>query len=430
MSIFGQNALLNQYSPTYKIKDLFNGQILMYDSRIKAFINVDPEIAQSSIQRLGQLTDVSPTVDNPLSVQNGQALVYNNFTMLWTNQFIDYNTLLNKPTSGDHFFIGLNDTAKPAISNGYVLWDDAGTTLIYSTTIPASSITGLAMVATTGNYNDLVNKPDSSAYSFIGLSDTEKPSVPLSILTWDSTGTEVVYSDTIPSTQITGLAPVATAGTFGSLTNVSPTADTLNNSTDGGKSVAWTGSEWTPVNPNMRVVANLSARNALSPTLGNQSFVINSDDGQGNYINQWSLWIYTITGSSNGWTLLQRQESGTAESATIEVTFGPTDTSPIIIGSLPTGGRITLITVEVTWPFDAQSQVSIGYQVDNPSMPPAVLAGLMASSEIDLTVAGTYSTESDILFGIDTLPGDVEIFATFVPNGATVGRAQIIVSYV
>lgn len=430
MSIFGQNALLNQYTPTYLIRQLTDRQILMYDSTKHAFINVDPEIVVSEIVRLGQLINVAGSVDNSASVQNGMALVWNSFTQLWQNQFVDYTTLLNKPTSVDFSFIGLSDTAKPSLQSGYVLWNSAGDQLVYSTTIPASSITGLASVATTGNFNDLTNKPTSGSYSFIGLADTAKPALPNTILKWDNTGSNVIYVSSIPVTQITGLAPVATAGTFGSLTNVSPSADTLNNTTDGGKSVAWTGSSWSPVNPAMRVVANLSARDALSPSLGNQSFVINSDDGMGDYQNQWSLWIYTISGTSNGWTLLSRQETGTAESATIEVTFGPTDTSPIIIGTLPTGGRITLITVEVTTPFNGAPALTLGYEVDNPSNPAPVPAGLMASFEIDLTVSGTYSTESDILFGVDTLPGDVEIFATFTPGGATVGSAQIIVSYV
>ena len=124
--IVGQNALLNQYMPTFLIRDLVNGQILIYDSTRRCFINVDPVVATSSIQKLGQLINVDDSVDSPI-VPDGQALVYNSFTQLWTNEFIDYNTLLNKPTSSAFSFIGLSDTAKPAVPNGYVLWDNAGT---------------------------------------------------------------------------------------------------------------------------------------------------------------------------------------------------------------------------------------------------------------------------------------------------------------
>jgi hypothetical protein len=163
MAIIGQNALLNQYVPTFYIKDLVDGQMLKYDSTRRAFVNVTASSGSGGgATRLGELEDVSGTVDNPLSLQNGQALVYNSFTSLWQNQFIDYNTLLNRPaipTNGSFSFIGLSDTATPSLPDGYVKWNSAGTQLVYSTTIPADSITGLAAVATTGDYESLINKP-------------------------------------------------------------------------------------------------------------------------------------------------------------------------------------------------------------------------------------------------------------------------------
>jgi hypothetical protein len=162
--IVGQNALLNQYVPTFYIKNLVDGQGLLYDSVRKAFVNANISGGSGGVNRLGELLDVSDNVDNPLLLQNGQGLVYNSFTSLWENTFIDYNTLLNKPvipTNSSFSFVGLSDTATPSLPNGYVKWNNAGTQLIYSTTIPASSITGLATVATTGDYNDLINKPPS-----------------------------------------------------------------------------------------------------------------------------------------------------------------------------------------------------------------------------------------------------------------------------
>jgi hypothetical protein len=58
------------------------------------------------------------------------------------------------------------------------------------------------------------------------------------------------------------------------------------------------------------------------------------------------------------------------------------------------------------------------------------ILAIKTSVAIDLTVAGTYTTSTDILFGTDTVQGDVEITASFVASGATVGEAQIIVSYI
>lgn len=159
MAIVGQNALLNQYTPTFFIKNLTDGQILIYDKIRKAFVNADAGIGTGGATRLGELLDVSPSVDNPLSLHDGQALTYNSFTSQWENSFIDYNTLLNKPTNSSFSFAGLSDTAKPSLPDSYVKWNSTGDQLIYSTTIPVASITGLATVATTGDYNDLVNKP-------------------------------------------------------------------------------------------------------------------------------------------------------------------------------------------------------------------------------------------------------------------------------
>ncbi len=100
------------------------------------------------------------------------------------------------------------------------------------------------------------------------------------------------------------------------------------------------------------------------------------------------------------------------------------------LGSISTGRRVTLITVEVTTPFNGPATLAIGYTVNNPSTPPPVPSGLMTTGLIDLTVAGTYTTQTDILFGIDTLQGDVEITSAFVNAGSSTGSAQIIVSYV
>ena len=114
---------------------------------------------------------------------NGHALVYNAQRNLWVNSFIDYNTLVNVPTNSNKF-AGLSDVTSPTVPNGYVQWNSAGTALVYSTTIPVASVNGLKNVAT--------------------------------------------------------------VGTMGSLVNVSPAGDSLNSTTDVGKVLTWNGTQWTP----------------------------------------------------------------------------------------------------------------------------------------------------------------------------------------
>lgn len=130
MSIIGQNALLNQYVPTIFIKDLLDGQILRYDAARRAFVNTNGGGSGPGANKLGELLNVSPTVDSPsLSLTNGQALVYNSFTSLWENAFIDYNTLLNKPTIGTGSVTsvnvsggttGLTTTGGPVTTSGVI----------------------------------------------------------------------------------------------------------------------------------------------------------------------------------------------------------------------------------------------------------------------------------------------------------------------
>ena len=203
--IVGQNSLLNQYVPTFYIKNLADGQGLLYDAVRKAFVNADISGGGSgSINKLGELLNVSPTVDSPNpSLHNGQALTYNAFTSLWENTYVDYNTLLNKPTSSSFSFAGLSDTAKPSLPDGYVKWNSTGTQLVYSTTIPAASITGLATVATTGNYNDLINKPST-------LGTVTSVNVTGGTTGLTTTGGPVTSSGTIT---LTGTLSIANGGT-------------------------------------------------------------------------------------------------------------------------------------------------------------------------------------------------------------------------
>ncbi len=166
--------------------------------------------------------------------------------------------------------------------------------------------------------------------------------------------------------------------------------------------------------------------NALSPLIGDQAYVIDSADSNGNNVGEWSLWLY----DGSIWVETSNQDSSTTDAKSVEYTVTTTSPVSINIGHISTGRRVSLITIEVTTPFDAAATLAIGYQVDNPVPPPPEPQGLMAPGLSDLTVADTYTTSSDILFGTDTAQGDITITADFVLNGATTGMAKIIVSYV
>jgi len=177
----------------------------------------------------------------------------------------------------------------------------------------------------------------------------------------------------------------------------------------------------------LTVVTNLTQLHAMNPLIGDQTYVIDSVDTQGNNSDEWSLWLFNGT----IWIETSNQDSSTTDAKSLEYTLTTTSLPSINIGSISTGRRVSLITVEVITPFNGAATLSIGYHVNNLTTPqPPVPAGLMTNGLIDLTVAGTYTTSTDILFGIDTVSGDVTITSAFVSGGSSLGEAQIIVSYV
>ena len=216
--IVGQNSLLNQYVPTFYIKNVQDGQGLRYDATRKAYVNVDGA-GGTGATKLGELLNVSPTVDSPNpTLANGQSLTYNALTSLWENSFVDYNTLLNAPvipTNSSFSFSSLSDTAKPSLPGGYVLWNSTGTQLVYSTTIPAASISGLATVAHTGDYNDLINKPSTlgtvttvsvvPANGVSGIVSNPNTTPAITLTLGNITPTSVVSSGTIYGSNISGV---------------------------------------------------------------------------------------------------------------------------------------------------------------------------------------------------------------------------------
>lgn len=174
------------------------------------------------------------------------------------------------------------------------------------------------------------------------------------------------------------------------------------------------------------VVTNLTQLNALSPLVGDQAYVIDSDDGNGNNVGEWSMWLY----DGAIWVETANQDSATTDAKSIEYLVEFDSGNEIEVGKISTGRRVTLITVEVLTPFNASATLSVGYQINNPTTPAPVPEGLMSAGLIDLTVAGTYTTTTDVLFGTDTEQGDVSVLAYFDADSATSGSAQIIVSYV
>jgi len=184
-------------------------------------------------------------------------------------------------------------------------------------------------------------------------------------------------------------------------------------------------------NTTTSVVADIAARDALYSLIGDQAHVINSDDENGNYVNQWSLWLWTGT----EWTLLSRQSSANIDSKTASYSVTSSTASTFNITQLTTGRRVVSIAVNVTTAFDGTPLLQLGYKIDSANSSVASLNGLMTVDMNNLNELGTYVTDTAVKFGIGgstgvNIDGDVTLTGSFSSGLSTVGEAIIIITYV
>ena len=159
------------------------------------------------------------------------------------------------------------------------------------------------------------------------------------------------------------------------------------------------------------VVANIAARNALSPTVGDMVYVIDAGN------TEYAFYVY----SGGAWKLLADEDSANTDANTIDATITQAGGSgTTAIGTVSDGSRINLISVEVTQAFDDALNVTltIGDASDNDR--------LVTNDEIDLGTVGTYTIQPAYQYSTGS---DATINAYFNVASATTGSAKILVSY-
>ena len=157
------------------------------------------------------------------------------------------------------------------------------------------------------------------------------------------------------------------------------------------------------------VVNDIAARNALSPSVGDMVYVIDSGNGE------YAFYVY----SGGSWRLLADEDSANTDANTISATITQAGGSgTTAIGTVSDGSRITLISVEVTVAFNDSPTLTIGDASDNDR--------LVTNDEIDLGSVGTYAIQPAYQYSTGS---DVTINAYFNVASATQGSAKILVSY-
>ena len=158
------------------------------------------------------------------------------------------------------------------------------------------------------------------------------------------------------------------------------------------------------------VVNDIAARNALSATVGDMVFVI--DTGNGEY----GFYVY----SGGAWKLLADEDSANTDANTLSATVtqgGGSGTTAV--GTVSNTSRITLVSIEVTQAFDhASATLTVGDSGDPDR--------LVTDNDIDLTSTGTYAVQPAYQY---TTGADVTINAYLNIGSATTGTAKVLVSY-
>ena len=153
------------------------------------------------------------------------------------------------------------------------------------------------------------------------------------------------------------------------------------------------------------VYPDLTSRPATG-NVGDQAMVLDQGNGE------WALYIW----DGSNWTEISNKDSAATDANSLQLILTPLSAVEVI-GTISSNSRVSLITVEVTTPFDGSPSLTIGDDVDTDR--------LMSDSLHDLSSNGVYSASNDFLY----TGGDTDIKAYFSSNGATVGEALITISY-
>lgn len=90
---------------------------------------------------------------------DGKTLRYNSGSGQWVDSKLNYSDILGTPVNNTYSFVGLSDTNNTVVGNGFLRWNAGSSQINYQATIATTDITGLATVATTGLYSSLIGSP-------------------------------------------------------------------------------------------------------------------------------------------------------------------------------------------------------------------------------------------------------------------------------
>lgn len=184
---------------------------------------------------------------------------------------------------------------------------------------------------------------------------------------------------------------------------------------------------------NTYIVNNITEKLALTPSEGDQIFV------RSGYSAEWELYLYDSGISGGPWILVATHDSARSDANTMEyplLTFDSTDgtdpvSTPITIGNVSDGTRITVVSVEIITPFTGPATTvdDIVFDIGDDD----VNARLMDAALIDFSDdTSKYVATVDYVYDGTEVAGtaDTDIKAYFDFTGTTAGEVRITISHV
>lgn len=169
-----------------------------------------------------------------------------------------------------------------------------------------------------------------------------------------------------------------------------------------------------------KVVADISARDALTAEPGDQAYVLNKGDGE------WGIYIY----SGAGWTMISNADSATTDAKTLTTSF----TMPVggfgtattqVLGNISPGRRILNVAVEVTNAFTGGTGAIPNIQVGTLADPDAYVP----ATSNDLSDGSTFEYSPNYLYPSSNTQ-DLEVRARCTHENSSSGSVTVKLTYV
>ena len=418
-----------------------DGDLTTTDTGKIMFLKIADAVPTSTIG-----TAINPTVpDGTVVVFNGQSITFNGAgfsstlaeTVTQINGLSNTNIVANTPApttvdssaSGTAYGLVGGYTNFSAIFNA----GSGNTTVNFTTNASGQSAYGIAVaipedMATDINAASIPNLTASFTSSVLTLTEANGNAINIYNGTNDSNGNPFVGSS-----NVSGLPATISASTGsklkldrvdgGPIDIFDSTGNFENNtgvfSVHNGMFPLAMNVEQGIRSASVTVVTDISARNALSPTTGDQAYVI--DNGVG----EWALFLYD--GSS--WTKVSDEDSANtdAQTLTYNVTapvggFGNSTNNDM--GNVSPGGKIQSVSVEIHTAFTGGSQdttIEVGTSGDNDLF--------HGADDNDPSSTGGYITNPEYVWPSSNT-AELEVNARVNHYGATAGNATVKVTYI